>query len=667
MSDIIEIKETKSCANNQYEIMINNIYEKKKIIQNEFVKLITFKEINGSICGCEIISDLYKKLNNDSEFKKIFKKTFPNHVKQNKIINQDQIYSLAVKNFSYTEQQAVEVKEIIKFLYNGSQYSYGLYGFAGSGKTTMITQLLGGLLKDRLINSVVFTAPTNKAVNVMESKLFNYLVQLALNYPELEINNGDSLEKILEQLEKVNINIDFLTIHKLLDYKNDFGVKGNRVFIKGSNLKLPKYDLIIVDECSMIPIQIIIDLYEEIHKQSIDNYKRIPKLIFVGDPAQLPPVNEQVSIIFSNNENDFNHKNYDQLFGDDSYNDKGFFVGKQSASNIQKRLDNLYSKVLNQPSSLLTGIVRAKDINVVGLCQNIRKWVFNETTHPTARDYIGEFVKIYKNSNKWMDKFMDLLENNNGGIMLTWTNQACDNYNLQIRQKLFNKESLQRFEIGDLLILNNFYIIRDPNKEKIDDSDRFYTSEQIRVVKIEHINKKAPNFAPKFPKTINKMKNILSINSKCKNTIELINRQTVRLYKCWQLSIVRLTKETKTHDIYILENEKVEQLVMEDRNKVGKLINDLRKYFRQNYKDQMIQIDHEIIKPLWRTCNELFVEPFAEISYGYCITVHKSQGSGFNNVFVDIGDVLKNEVENEAKRCLYTALTRASHSIHMLV
>ena len=30
------------------------------------------------------------------------------------------------------------------------------------------------------------------------------------------------------------------------------------------------------------------------------------------------------------------------------------------------------------------------------------------------------------------------------------------------------------------------------------------------------------------------------------------------------------------------------------------------------------------------------IDKFADISYGYCITTHKSQGSTFSNIYVDI-------------------------------
>ena len=48
------------------------------------------------------------------------------------------------------------------------------------------------------------------------------------------------------------------------------------------------------------------------------------------------------------------------------------------------------------------------------------------------------------------------------------------------------------------------------------------------------------------------------------------------------------------------------------------------------------------------------------------MTVHKSQGSTYNRVFVDMKDIIKrNPKERESYQCLYTAVTRASKEIHV--
>jgi len=51
---------------------------------------------------------------------------------------------------------------------------------------------------------------------------------------------------------------------------------------------------------------------------------------------------------------------------------------------------------------------------------------------------------------------------------------------------------------------------------------------------------------------------------------------------------------------------------------------------------------------------------FADVKLGYAITAHKSQGSTYNNVFVDVRDIMTmREDQKIINKCLYVALSRA--------
>ena len=92
-----------------------------------------------------------------------------------------------------------------------------------------------------------------------------------------------------------------------------------------------------------------------------------------------------------------------------------------------------------------------------------------------------------------------------------------------------------------------------------------------------------------------------------------------------------------------------------------------RRYYNTLYKDQIKFIDSNIIRPLWRSYNNIFVDPFANVTNGYSISVHKSQASTYYNVYVDSDDILNNKNDNDAKRCLYTAITRTSGCVNILI
>jgi exodeoxyribonuclease-5 len=61
-----------------------------------------------------------------------------------------------------------------------------------------------------------------------------------------------------------------------------------------------------------------------------------------------------------------------------------------------------------------------------------------------------------------------------------------------------------------------------------------------------------------------------------------------------------------------------------------------------------------------------FMRNFADISYGYCTTAHKSQGSTYNTTFVIEDDILENYNIVERNRILYTSYTRASKKVYIL-
>lgn len=69
---------------------------------------------------------------------------------------------------------------------------------------------------------------------------------------------------------------------------------------------------------------------------------------------------------------------------------------------------------------------------------------------------------------------------------------------------------------------------------------------------------------------------------------------------------------------------------------------------------------------LWSQYNEIFIGPFANLNYGYAITIHKSQGSTYENVFVDISDIFDNLNCDEIKRCIYTSVTRSSSKVFLV-
>ena len=88
-------------------------------------------------------------------------------------------------------------------------------------------------------------------------------------------------------------------------------------------------------------------------------------------------------------------------------------------------------------------------------------------------------------------------------------------------------------------------------------------------------------------------------------------------------------------------------------------------YLMKHRKDRLISI---ILTRLWEYLYYQILDVFADINYGYCMTVHKSQGSTYDNVYVDINNILTVKIDDSQKtKCLYTAITRAANNLKLFI
>lgn len=64
--------------------------------------------------------------------------------------------------------------------------------------------------------------------------------------------------------------------------------------------------------------------------------------------------------------------------------------------------------------------------------------------------------------------------------------------------------------------------------------------------------------------------------------------------------------------------------------------------------------------PFWQ-----LKEAFHDVAHAYAVTTHRSQGSTFEKVFIEAGDILLNRNIDERTKCLYVACSRASKELHI--
>lgn len=165
--------------------------------------------------------------------------------------------------YEFTEDQNNALEAIRIWLYNlpksPDNCFFSLKGSAGTGKTSVVSYLLQNLEIPYKRNTCV-SAPTHKAKKVIHEKS--------------QCPNSATVQALLGLKPDVDLE--------------NFDVN-NPVFSVTNKKEMNNYNLIVIDESSMINN----DLFGTICDEAIKNHI---KILFVGDELQLPPINEVISM-----------------------------------------------------------------------------------------------------------------------------------------------------------------------------------------------------------------------------------------------------------------------------------------------------------------------------------------------------------------------------------
>lgn len=262
------------------------------------------------------------------------------------------------QDFTLTDDQKEAFENIKEWLKGDSRF-YTLAGLSGAGKTTLM-DIITDYAREKGLECRL-TATTNKAVKVL-----------------MELIDHD----------------EFSTIHSLLNIKAK--KKGTKEIFEAVWKKehdINAYDLVIVDECSMVSEKLL----KEIQKQAVSGVK----ILFVGDPAQLQPINETISTTF----------NYD--------------------------------------SSMLTEVVRHGD-TIAHTSRKVRSTAnfipFGELLSPPEIDNI-----MNDEMHEYFEGFRD---DPDRARMLCWTNNKVHHWNRVLREVDYGETHLPRFIKGDIVMAN---------------------------------------------------------------------------------------------------------------------------------------------------------------------------------------------------------------------
>jgi exodeoxyribonuclease V alpha subunit len=162
-----------------------------------------------------------------------------------------------VQRGHFSPEQRVAAERAVR------QWTTVLTGGPGTGKTTTVARLLV-LLADQARArgerfSVALAAPTGKAATRLQEAVAG------------ELEGLDPADRDLVG------RVDSLTLHRLLGWRRDNSTR----FVHDRHNRL-KYDLVVVDECSMVELTMMGRLLEAVRPEA--------RLVLVGDQHQLTPV-----------------------------------------------------------------------------------------------------------------------------------------------------------------------------------------------------------------------------------------------------------------------------------------------------------------------------------------------------------------------------------------
>ena len=209
-------------------------------------------------------------------------------------------------------QQRLAMNKMFDWWDNPNSLEFTLSGYAGTGKTHVISTFLRHIGKSA---NACITAPTHKALRVIEK-------QVGIK------------GKTLHSLHGLRLNVDLLT----------FDIE-NPQFDPSGTPHMPNYKLIIVDEASMIN-----DPLFDLNRKNSILYRT--KILYVGDPLQLPPINKDRS---NRDSKAFTHVK-------ESFNLTDI-VRQSSDNDMLELFIMLRDDIINHTNNCISHLIRLRDKN----------------------------------------------------------------------------------------------------------------------------------------------------------------------------------------------------------------------------------------------------------------------------------------------------------------
>lgn len=319
----------------------------------------------------------YSQLLEDS--KKPKKEETPKELPEKVIVTDNQLELYDGTVITFNEQQVEALESMRDFLKSDERY-FVLTGYAGTGKSTIVRKIVeenNALGNDKKV--LIGAAPTHRAKRV------------------LKILTGRPAETI-HTILGLSLNTDLETF-SLTTPKFD----------PINPPKLKGFDIVIIDEASMINK----NLYAYI--QQLMKYTKT-KIIFMGDPAQIPPIGEKSSLVFTDSE----------------------ITRRSNLTKVERvkgsnPLNGLYDVIRDNLTSVNDKFSHETKLNDKG-----EGVLFT----PKAREFETEMIKVFSSEEYTLDPTV--------AKTIAWTNDRVKQLNTIIRTNRLG-ENLDVVEVGDVL------------------------------------------------------------------------------------------------------------------------------------------------------------------------------------------------------------------------
>jgi hypothetical protein len=273
-------------------------------------------------------------------------------------------------------------EEIRMFLLLGGGGMYLLQGYAGTGKTFMLSEIVELLSKK---GRILVTAPTHKAVKVLRDMIKDCPVSM--------------------------------TTHAALGMKQVIKDDGTIAFKPDHSLGFPAEDFthIIVDEASMIN--------DELFDVMVPLSERGKKILFVGDPLQIPPVGQEYSLPFN--------KDVRKQHG----------IEVSSLNTIIRQAEG--NPIIENASSIRARVYAPVQILNSQEVKNHLGGVFPIKKADEPPYFLEKILPMFKSPS--YERSIDYIK------VVGWRNSTIDAYNKIIREYIFG-QGIPKIIVGDKLI-----------------------------------------------------------------------------------------------------------------------------------------------------------------------------------------------------------------------